>query len=340
MNRNTIILLVVVLVVLIATGYFVTDPEAGQQLLVELDLAEPERRGYQAVGMLEASIYSLGSNAGGFLQSYPQEEGASVQAGQVMAVLDDRLQQAALEAATARLDAAQATVDMIEAGPRQVDRAVLEAMQDQAQVAVEAAEFALDQAEELPAGEFKDRQVAQAETVLEAAQAGLDAAQAVNDAAETGASQAEREAAQAGLEAAEQALTMAETMLAAQQLTAPVDGVVLEHQVLPGEWVAPGSTVVRMADLSTLEITVYLPVADMGWVGLDDSVEVVADAYPDQVFNGRVVFIADQAEFTPRNVQTPEERSILVYAVRVEVDNQGNVLKPGLWAEVTFGGEG
>jgi multidrug efflux pump subunit AcrA (membrane-fusion protein) len=78
----------------------------------------------------------------------------------------------------------------------------------------------------------------------------------------------------------------------------------------------------------------------MGWVGLDDSVEVVADAYPDQVFNGRVVFIADQAEFTPRNVQTPEERSILVYAVRVEVDNQGNVLKPGLWAEVTFGGEG
>jgi HlyD family secretion protein len=340
MNRNTIIILVVILVVLIAAGYFATDPEAGQQLLVELDLAEPERSGYQAVGMLEASVYSLGSNAGGIVQSYPQEEGAAVQAGQVVAVLDDRLQQAAFEAAFARLEAAQATMDLIEAGPRSVDMAVLQAMDDQAQAAVDAAEFALEQADDLPASDLKDRQVAQAEAALEAAQAGLDAAQAAIDAAEDGASQSERDAAQAGLEAAEQAVTMAETALASQEIKAPVNGIVLEHQALPGEWVSPGSTVVRVADLATLEITVYLPVTDMGWVSLDDTVQVVADAYPDRVFTGRVVFIADQAEFTPRNVQTPEERTILVFAVRVEVDNKHNLLKPGLWAEVTFGGEG
>jgi multidrug resistance efflux pump len=218
--------------------------------------------------------------------------------------------------------------------------AVLQAMDDQAQAAVDAAEFALEQADDLPASDLKDRQVAQAEAALEAAQAGLDAAQAAIDAAEDGASQSERDAAQAGLEAAEQAVTMAETALASQEIKAPVNGIVLEHQALPGEWVSPGSTVVRVADLATLEITVYLPVTDMGWVSLDDTVQVVADAYPDRVFTGRVVFIADQAEFTPRNVQTPEERTILVFAVRVEVDNKDNLLKPGLWAEVTFGGEG
>ncbi|MGD8603772.1 MAG: efflux RND transporter periplasmic adaptor subunit [Anaerolineales bacterium] len=340
MNRNTIIILVVILVVLIAVGYFVTEPEAGQQLLVELGLAEPAHSGYQAVGMLEASVYSLSSEAGGFVQSFPLEEGAAVQSGQVLAVLDDRLQQAAYEAASARLEAAQATVAMIEDGLRPVDLAVLEAIQDQAQAAVDGAQFALEQAQDLPAGENKDRQVAQAEAALEAAQAGLDAAQAALDAAEEGASQAERDAAQAGMDAAQQALTQAQTALEGQTITAPVDGVVLEHRALPGEWVAPGSTVVRLADLSTLEITVYLPVDDMGWVGLDDAVQLVADAYPDRVFNGRVIYIADQAEFTPRNVQTPEERTILVYAVRIEVDNQENLLKPGLWAEVTFGGEG
>ena len=290
--------------------------------------------------MLEANVTRLGSTAGGRLESYPQAEGATVQAGQVVAVLDSRPQQAAYESAMARLDSAQAMVDMIEAGPRQLDLAVLAAMQEQAQAALDGAEFAFEQAEDLPAGEFKDRQVDQAAAELEAAQAGLNAAQEALQAAEDGASQAERDAAQAGLEAAQQASEAAEAALNGQDITSPIDGVVIDHQALPGEWIAPGATVVRVADLTTLEITVYLPVADMGWVGLDDMVEVVVDAYPDTVFSGRVVFIADQAEFTPRNVQTPEERTILVYAVRVEVENQENLLKPGLWAEVTFGGEG
>lgn len=339
MNRNTIIILVVILVVLIAAGYFVSDPEAGRQILVELDLAEPEQSGYQATGMLEANVYSLGSNFGGRVLSYPQEEGARVGAGQVVAALDNRLQQLAYEAAQARVDSAQAVVDMIEAGPRQVDLDVLEAAQDQAEVAVEAAEWALEQAEDLPAGDLRDRQVAQAEVELEAAQAALEAAQAALAAAREGPSQAERGAAEAGLEAAQGALVMAESALEGQDIESPVDGVVLEHQAQVGEWVSPGATVVRVADLSLLEITVYLPLADMGWVALDDPVQIRADAYPDQVFDGRVVFIAEEAEFTPRNVQTPEERSILVFAVRVEVVNEGNLLKPGLWAEVTFGGE-
>jgi HlyD family secretion protein len=339
MKRNTIIILVVILVVLIAAGYFVSDPETGQQLLVELDLAEPEQSGYQATGMLEATVYSLGSSAGGQVQSYPQVEGAQVEAGDVVAVLDNRVQQAAYQAAQARVDAAQATIDMIEAGPRPVDLAVLGAMRDQAETAVEAAEWALEQAEDLPASDLKDRQVAQSEVELEAAQAALDAAQAALADAREGPSQANREAAQAALEAAQSALATAEKAFEEQDVETPVEGVVLEHHAQVGEWVAPGATVVRVADLSLIEVTVYLPVADMGWVALDDPVQVRVDAYPDQIFEGRVVFIADEAEFTPRNVQTPEERTILVYAVRVEVVNDGGLLKPGLWAEVTFGGE-
>lgn len=339
MNRNAIIILVVVLVVLIAAGYFATDPEAGRQLLVELDLAEPVRSGYQATGMLEAATYELGSPSGGYVLSYPQQEGAAVEAGQVVADLDNRLQQSAYDAALARADAAQALVDMLEAGPRQVDLAVLEAMQTQAEVAVEAAEWGVEQAEDLPTGDFKDRQLAQAEAEMGAAQAAQGAAREALTAAEEGASQAEREAAEAGLAAAQEGLALAETALAGQEIKAPIDGVVLEHLALEGEWVTPGATVVRLADLSRLEITVYLPVADMGWVALEDEVEVQVDAYPDRVFTGRVVFISEEAEFTPRNVQTPEERTIMVFAVRVEVINEEQMLRPGLWAEVTFGGE-
>ena len=292
MNRNMITILVVVLVVLIVAGYFITNPEAGQQLLVELDLAEPERSGYQATGMLEATVYDLGSPGGGHVLSYPQDEGALVQAGQVVAAMDNRLQQAAYDAAQARVDAAQAPVDMIEAGPRAVDLAVLEAQTSQAEVAVEAAEWALVQTEDLPAGDFKDRQLAQAEAELEAAQAALTAAQVTTNASQEGATQAERNAAEAVLAAAQQALALADSVLTAQEVEAPIEGVVLEHQALEGEWVPPGATVVRLADLAQLEITVYLPVADLGWVALDDEVQVWVDAYPEMEFSGRAGRVA------------------------------------------------
>lgn len=98
-----------------------------------------------------------------------------------------------------------------------------------------------------------------------------------------------------------------------------------------------GWPVAAVADLDQLEVSVYVPEADLGWANVGDPVQVKVDAYPERTFQGLVIYISDQAEFTPRNVQTPEERVILVYEVRILVLNLGGDLKPGLPADVTFG---
>jgi len=142
--------------------------------------------------------------------------------------------------------------------------------------------------------------------------------------------------AEAGVEQARQALKLAELQLERITVTAPVDGVVLSRNLEVGEMVAAGSTVVRLAPLDVLELRVYLPEELYGRVKINDTVSLRVDSYPDQVFSGRVIYIADEAEFTPRNVQTEQGRKSSVYAVRIRVENPDLKLKPGMPADVDF----
>ena len=147
------------------------------------------------------------------------------------------------------------------------------------------------------------------------------------------------------LEQAKSALAQAESNLALidAQMTkltvyAPMDGVVLTRNVEPGEFVQPGATAFTMADLNNITITVYVPEDRLREIQLGQEATVTIDsatgARPE--FNAVVVHIADQAEFTPRNVQTVEGRSSTVFAVKLSVSNDNGVLKIGMPADVVF----
>jgi multidrug resistance efflux pump len=116
-----------------------------------------------------------------------------------------------------------------------------------------------------------------------------------------------------------------------------VDGVVLTRSVQPGEVVQAGMTIMTVAKLDTLKITVYIPEDRYGEVKLGDSASLSVDSFPGETFNATVTRIADQAEYTPRNVQTKEERQTTVYAVELSVKNPDGKLKPGMPVDVTFG---
>lgn len=118
------------------------------------------------------------------------------------------------------------------------------------------------------------------------------------------------------------------------RLTAPRVGTVLTVYAEPGEVVAPGRAVVRIADLGALFIRVYVPAPLIGRIKLGGGALVRVDSFPDRSFPGRVVHISDEAEFTPKNVQTPEARADLVFAVKVAVPNPAGLLKIGLPADV------
>jgi len=142
--------------------------------------------------------------------------------------------------------------------------------------------------------------------------------------------------AQAGMEQAQQALKLAELQLERAVTLAPMDGVVMSRNLEVGELAAAGGIVMEIARLEKLELIVYLSEDLYGRVGLGDSVVLTVDSYPGQKFVGQIIQIADEAEFTPRNVQTEAGRKSTVYAVRILVENPDLLLKPGMPADAQF----
>lgn len=131
-------------------------------------------------------------------------------------------------------------------------------------------------------------------------------------------------------------LSLLEAQMEKLIVPAPRDGVILVRSVQPGEVVQAGMTTMTLANLEKLAVTVYLPEDRYGEVSLGDSASLSVDSFPGETFSATVTRIADQAEYTPRNVQTREERQTTVYAVELSVENPNGRLKPGMPVDVTF----
>ena len=142
--------------------------------------------------------------------------------------------------------------------------------------------------------------------------------------------------AEAGLAQAQAALNGINLQIAKATVTSPIDGILLTRNLEAGETVSPGSTVMTIGQLDVVDLVVYIPEDRYGEIDLDEEVSIRVDSFPGDTFNGTVAHISDQAEFTPRNVQTVEGRRATVYAVRLLVPNPEMKLKPGMPADVTF----
>ncbi len=267
---------------------------------------------------------------------YAVDKGDSIKRGEIVISLDTSLLQAQRDAARARYKAAVAGLEMLEAGPRDVDLAVAEAAVTQSQAVLDGALKALEDAKDTPI-RVRDEQTAIAQAGVDQARAALEAAEAILGTLVEGPEEEDVDAASAAVDAAAAELAQFENRISRAEIRSPIDGVLLDRFFRPGELVMSGWPVATVADLDQLEVSVYVPEADLGWANVGDPVQVKVDAYPERIFQGLVIYISDQAEFTPRNVQTPEERVILVYEVRILVLNLGGDLKPGLPADVTFG---
>jgi len=121
-----------------------------------------------------------------------------------------------------------------------------------------------------------------------------------------------------------------------EAITSPIDGVVLTNLVQVDEYAPAGSTVMVIASLNDLDLKIYVPENLYGQIALGQTFPVSVDSFPGQTFNGTVNYISDQAQFTPRNVQTIDSRKTTVYAVQLALDPTGGMLKPGMPADVHF----
>jgi len=176
-------------------------------------------------------------------------------------------------------------------------------------------------------------QVDAAQAKIRAAEAAVAVAQAGLKGLRAGATPEQIDAAQAQVDVAQAALEAAQMQLAKTIITAPATGVIAATSVHTGELAAPSLTALKLADLDHVTLTIFVPGGAIGQFSIGQPLNVRVDAFPDRVFPGAIVSISDQAEFTPRSVRTPDERTKLVYAVKIKLANSDHVLKPGLQAE-------
>ncbi len=143
--------------------------------------------------------------------------------------------------------------------------------------------------------------------------------------------------AQAQVDSAQAAVEVIQSQLEKLKILAPMDGVVLNRSIEPGEVAQPGTPLITLARLDNLTITIYLPEDRYGEIELNQTAQVQVDSFPGEIFKASVTNIADQAEYTPRNVQTAEGRRTTVFAVKLSIENPDGKLKPGMPADVSFG---
>jgi len=172
-----------------------------------------------------------------------------------------------------------------------------------------------------------------------AAKAQVESAQAQLDALKAGTRSQQLAAAKAQVALVQAQVQGIEVQLKKMTLLSPVDGIVLARSIELGEIASPGTTLFEVGQLSTLDLTVYLPEEQFARVTPGERATVRVDAYPERTFTATVLRVADRAEFTPRNAQTVEGRKDTVFAVRLSIANPDLALKPGMPADVTFAQE-
>jgi len=290
----------------------------------------------EASGTVEATEADLGFPTPGSVARVTVEEGDVVAVGDTLAELDAAGIRGQLMAAEAAVDAARARLAELERGFRPQEIAQARAAAEAAATRFVEARLDAERARALYAGEaISKRELDRAETALAGARAEAERSRAQLDLVREGARVEQIDAQRALVEQAEGTLRQAESALDDTVVRAPFAGVVTIRHRDPGETVPAGAPAVTVMDPADRWVLIYVREDAIGRVSIGQPARVTSDTWPDRAYDGRVTFIASEAEFTPANVQTEEERVKLVYAVKVKVtgDPSGD-LKVGTPADV------
>lgn len=231
------------------------------------------------------------------------------------------------DAAEAELEAAQEEYEQLLSEPDAID--ILEG-RARLSVAREHYELAQDYLQRFYTG-VEALEVQMAQAAVAQAKALRDQAQARVDQ-----SKSQIEGAEKALNQAQASLDLILLNLEKSRVTSPISGVVLTRNIEPGEVIQPGLTSMTVGQLQDLRVTVYIPEDQYGQISLGEKAQLQVDSFPDDIFEAEVIRIADEAEYTPRNVQTKEERQKTVYEIKLAVINGQGKLKPGMPTDVTF----
>lgn len=294
----------------------------------------------QASGHIEATEIRLAAKVGGRLLEAPLEEGTAVAVGELVARFETVDAEHKLAQARANAEAADARLRLLLAGSRAEDLRRAEDQLAQAQAELDAARRDLERLSGLAErGSATEKSRDDAATRHEVAERAVAAARAQLDKLVAGPRRQEIEAARAQRASAEAMVAAVDQHIVDGTVTAPANGVITRRVAEPGEVLPPGSTLAVLTELARPWLTVWIDEPNLSQVTLGQTVEVRVDGRSES-FEGTVSFISPVAEFTPKNVQTPDERAKLVFRIKVALDNPDGIFKPGMPADAHFGSIG
>jgi HlyD family secretion protein len=321
MNKNIIILLAVSC--LIASG-----------VTLMLRHSKKNSQDLKVSGTIEVTSVELAFKVGGRLAQRLVDEGVQVSAGQLVARLEDDELKQERSARVADEQVSRSALADLEAGSRREEIAQGEAAL--ARMRADADKLARDA--ERAEGLIRREVIPQQE--LDAARSGRDASAASVREAEqrlqllkAGPRPDAVRQARARMDASAAGRSLAETRLGQATLTAPMSGLVMAKHAEPGEMLAAGTPVITIGKMDEVWLRAYIPESELGRVATGQRVRVTVDSWPGRSFEGRVSFISSSAEFTPKNVQTEQERVKLVYRIKITLPNPKGELKPGMPAD-------
>lgn len=323
MKRRLSILVVVV--ILVAVGVF---------LYPRLKAEKKPQNEVVLSGNIEAHDSLVSFKVQGRIVELPVEEGQSVGKDSLLARLDDADYQQRVRIDEAGVRVRQSNLALTMAGTREQEIKAAQQSTIDAQADLQQKKIDYDRAQRLfseDAVSAQERDLA--DTAFKRSQAVFQAAQQKYSEALEGSRKEDIAIAEANLNQAHANLGMSRVNLDYTVLRAPNAGVITVRQAELGEVVLPGTPVVTLADLDHIWLRAYIAETDLGRIHWGQDAVVTTDTYPGKKYHGRISFIASEAEFTPKSVQTYKERVTLVYRIKIDIDNSSHELKPGMPAD-------
>jgi HlyD family secretion protein len=284
-------------------------------------------------GTIECVQVEVASEVGGRIAELGVEEGAAVRRGDTIARIEATSHKLRRDEAAAALGYAQAQLNLLAAGARDEDIERAREQTREAEAVAGAAEADLERIEGLfDAGSASEKQLGDARAQAERAAAARAAAQQVVAKLEHGSREEELDVARALVRQAEARLALAEKSVSDCVVAAPAGGTVTTLSREVGELVGAGAPIATVSRLDAVWLSIYVPGARLTGVNLGQRAQVRVDGDA-RLHDGTITFISPEAEFTPRDVQTPEERAKLVYRVKISLSNPEGLFKPGMAAD-------
>ncbi len=291
-------------------------------MLILVGCSGNDARKISASGTIETTEVTVGAKVGGQIVRLLVDEGSTVKSGDLLAVIDTSDLEIQLAQARANAAAADAQYLLTVRGARQEDVT-------QAEANFKNAQDDLNRMQDL----FKEHSITQKQ--LDDAQTRFVVAQQNYEKLKRGSRPEEIEAARARRDQAVAQVKAIRKKIDDSSVLAPVAGVITQKAVEEGEQVLPNAALFRISELDQVHLMIYVSDEELARVKLGQEANVFIDGRPKQPFTGKVTYISSVAEFTPKNVQTKEDRTKLVFGVKIEIPNPDGILKPGMPADAT-----